>query len=207
MAIAVCCYGIGFADGIAYAQAPFPRSDAPSPVSTIENYAERPSIVVLSDGTRFETTLYEVEILGALPAARKTPYLVLEGRGCTQCDANTSIYIHSSSDGPMRDEGTQPRYAYPGRVGSYEDGSTLVYEARTFIGDCLPGYGNAVVWFERGRAKGGPWKTQVLIVHVRGDQLREVRLTKGLPPVSQSVQRVKAGRCREVPGVNRHSEP
>src|SRR5262245_27498814 len=72
-----------------------------------------------------------------------------------------SIYIHSPSDGPMRNEATQPRYAYPGREVSYEDGKTVLYKARAFLGDCLPGYRNAVVWYEGVRTEGGGWASGV----------------------------------------------
>jgi len=87
----------------------------PGPVASVENSPEKPSVVVFKDGSRFQTTLFEVRVLGILRTERKVPFLVLEGRGCTDCDANTSIYIHSPSDGAMRGEEAQPRYAYPGR--------------------------------------------------------------------------------------------
>jgi hypothetical protein len=179
----------------------------PGPVTSVENFPEKPSILVFKDGSRFQTTLFEVRVLGILRAERKAPFLVLEGRGCTQCDANTSIYIHSPSDGPMRSEATQPRYAYPGREVSYEDNKTVLYEARTFLGDCLPGNENAVIWYERGRTKVGAWQTGVFVVAVRKDALTELRLGKPLPSASQSVARVAARQCREVAGVDRSSEP
>jgi len=151
--------------------------------------------------------LFEVRVLGTLRAARKAPYLILEGRGCRECDANTSIYIYSISDGPMRNEPGQPRYAYPGREVSYEDGKTFLYEARVFVGDCLPGNDNAVVWYERFRTETGALETGVFVASVRQDVLRNKRLGKPLPPIARSLERVAAGRCRELPGIDRHSEP
>src|SRR5262245_15239159 len=102
-------------------------------VREIENRGDQPTVLVFDDGTRFQTTLFEVRVLGVLQSDRKAPYFVLEGRGCTACDANTTIYIHSPSDGPMRGEAKQRRFAYPGREIWYEDRKTLLYEARTFI--------------------------------------------------------------------------
>lgn len=177
------------------------------PVASVENFPGKPSVLVFKDGSRFQTTLFGVQVLGILWAERKAPFLVLRGRGCSECDANTSLYIHSPSDGAMRGEGTQPRYSYPGREVSYEDNKTVLYEARAFLGNCLPGNDNAVVWYERGRAKDGAWQTGVFVVAVREDTLVELRLPKPLPSVSQSVARVAAHQCRERRGVERSSEP
>jgi len=177
------------------------------PVASVENFPDKPSVLVFKDGSRFQTTLFEVRVLGILRAERKTSFLVLGGRGCTECDANTSLYIHSPSDGAMRGEATQPRYSYPGREVSYEDNKTVLYEARTFLGNCLPGNDNAVIWYERGRTKGGAWEAGVFVVSVRKDKLTELRLAKSLPSVSQSVDRVAARQCRELGGVERSSEP
>ena len=184
-------------------------SDAsePSTVASVENFPEKPSVLVFKDGSRFQTTLFEVRVLGILRTERQVPFLVLEGRGCTQCDANTSIYIHSPSDGAMRGEATQRRYAYPGREISYEDNKTVLYEARTFLGNCLPGYDNAVIWYERGRTKTGASQTGVFVVAVRKDTLTEIRLGQPLPSVSQSVARVASRQCQELAGVERSSEP
>jgi hypothetical protein len=176
-------------------------------VASVENLPDKPSVLVFKDGSRFQTTLFEVRVLGILRTERKVPFLVLKGRGCTECDANTSIYIHSPSDGAMRGAATQPRYSYPGREVSYEDNKTVLYEARTFLGNCLPGNDNAVIWYERGRTKGGAWEAGVFVVSVRKDKLTELRLAKPLPSVSQSVDRVAARQCRELGGVERSSEP
>ena len=162
---------------------------------------------MFKDGSRFQTTLFEVRVLGILRTERKVPFLVLKGRGCTECDANTSIYIHSPSDGAMGGEAGQPRYAYPGREVSYEDNKTVLYEARAFLGNCLPGNDNAVIWYERARTKVGAWQTGVFVVAVRKDTLTERRLGKPLPSVSESVARVASHQCRELAGVERSSEP
>jgi hypothetical protein len=57
-----------------------------SPVRTIERYVDKPSVLVFHDGSRFETTLFEVRVLGVLRTQHKAPYLVLARRGCTECD-------------------------------------------------------------------------------------------------------------------------
>jgi hypothetical protein len=72
-------------------------------------------ILVLPDGSKFRTTLYGLKLIGELKSARKLPYYVLSGVGCDECDARTSLYVHSPSDGPMKNEGEQRRFDYPGR--------------------------------------------------------------------------------------------
>ena len=76
-----------------------------------------------ADGRQFVTTLFDAKIVGQLQTTKKQPYLILTGRGCEECDANISIYIHSPSDGPMKGESSQTRYSYPGRVRDYSDGT------------------------------------------------------------------------------------
>src|ERR1043166_3621001 len=115
-------------------------SNAPEPnlMAAVENHRDMPSVLVFSDGSRFETTLFDVRVLGALRTSYKAPYIVLAGRGCIQCDANISIYIHSPSDGAMRDQGTQPRFTYPGHELSYVDGRTPLYERESSLATVYP---------------------------------------------------------------------
>jgi hypothetical protein len=61
----------------------------------------------------------------------------------------------------MKDEATQPRYAYPGHEAYYED-RTLLYEGRMFVGSCLDKYPNAVVWHQRNRSKSGQLESSIL---------------------------------------------
>jgi hypothetical protein len=108
----------------------------------------------------------------------------------------------------MQDEGTQRRHAYPGQLVSYEDGKTPMSQTRMFIGNCLANYDNAVVWFARERNPRGQWESGVLIVRAQAsDVLEEVLLRTQLPDVSAALQRVRQGSCREVPGIDGHTEP
>jgi hypothetical protein len=179
----------------------------PAFVQGIENAPSQPSVLILDDGSRLQTMLFEVRVLGTLKTVREKLYLVLAGRGCRECDANISIYIHSPGDGSMRNEATQPRYSYPGRETSYEDGKTVLFEARAFLGDCLPAHDNAVVWYEGFRTEAGLWVSGVFVATVRNDELKNIRLEPPLPRVSETLQRVRTGRCREIKGIERHSEP
>jgi Carboxypeptidase regulatory-like domain len=163
-------------------------------------------VLELPDGARFKTALYELRVIGQVKTTRKLPYYVLSGRGCQECDASTSIYIHSPSDGPMKNEGEQRRFAYPGKETSYEDGSPL-YEARMFFGDCISSRPNAVVWFERSLGDDKKWHDGVLLAEVKGDDLVVGELKGELPKVSEARDSVKNGRCQEVAGIDGPSEP
>lgn len=169
-------------------------------------YDERHGEITTADSQRFRTTVYGMRVLGRLPTPGKEPYYVLSGRSCVDCDLNVALYVHSPSDGPMRIGGEQPRFPYPGHEKFYDDGTPL-YEARTFYGDCAAAYPNAVVWYQRRRVEADRWQASVLIVQVSGDSLRQVLLEDVLPDVTEAMAAVRAGRCREIPGIDRSSEP
>jgi hypothetical protein len=157
------------------------------------------------DGHQVVTTLFGVKVIGQLPASKKSPYLILAGRVCKECDANVSIYIHSPADGPLRPESSQPRYSYPGKVRYYMDGSPLS-EARMFWGRCLPSLGPGIVWYQHDKQEDGTWKRSVYIVEVIGDSLNG-RFLDRPPRVQTTLQLVRAGQCQEVPGEDMTSEP
>ncbi|HUO26243.1 MAG TPA: hypothetical protein VMU61_11280 [Candidatus Aquilonibacter sp.] len=163
-------------------------------------------VLTLSDGSTFETTLYNMRVVGQLRTTKKTPYFILAGTTFIECDENTSIYIHSPSDGPMKNEAEQRRFAYPGRETDYETGR-LVYEAKTFVGDCLAAHPNAVVWFEGGFGDDKKWHSGVTVAEVKKDTLLVSQLHGRLPEPTEAQAAVQKGKCRELPGVDGPSEP
>jgi hypothetical protein len=188
------------------------QASAPQPpqlVRSVDNdpLHRRSSAIVLANGQRFQTTLFDVTVLTELRTERKAPYVVMAGLGCVDCDARTAIYIHSPSDGPMQDEGHQPRYPYPGRIISHLDLKTLVSEIRFFMGACVAASDDALVWFVRDRNDKGAWQSSVRVVRVEADNLRETLLQTNLPPLESTLDRVRQGSCRELPGSGRPSEP
>src|SRR5690348_1105894 len=72
------------------------------PLPKVEKGENGMGILDLPNGSKFQTTLYGLAVMGRLHATNKLPYYVLSGVGCQECDANVSIYIHSPSDGPMK---------------------------------------------------------------------------------------------------------
>jgi hypothetical protein len=163
-------------------------------------------VLTLSDGSKFATALYNMKIIGQLRTAKKIPYFILSGTTCTECDENISIYIHSPSDGPMKDEATQPRFSYPGREKDYETGK-LVYDAKVFFGDCLASRTNAVIWFEHWSGDDKKWHSSISVAEVKNDNLAVSKLDGASVKLSDVQAAVRNGKCWEIPGVDRSSEP
>ena len=188
------------------ARPPIDSQPAPAPPAPEIVYDARHGVIVLPDSSRFRTTVFDLRVIGQLPVAGRHPYYVMSGRSCVDCDANVGLYLHSPSDGPMRVGSEQPRYPYPGRERFYDDG-TPQFEARTFFGDCAAAYPNAVIWYQRRRIEADQWRPSVLVLQAGADGLRQVELDRVLPDVAEAVAAAGAGRCREIPGIDRSSEP
>lgn len=186
-----------------------PQSDraAEPPLPTVESGSKGGmGVLDLPDGSKFKTSLYDLKVIGQLRTARKLPYYVLSGIGCNGCDADVSIYIHSSSDGPMKDEGTQPRFDYPGREFRRED-HRIDSETRVFLGDCAPGYPDAVIWFYHSLGEDKKWHDSVYVAHVSGDKLFDWTPNSNLPKLAEAEEAVRKSRCTEVPGLDQWEEP
>lgn len=160
----------------------------------------------LPDGSDFQTTLYGLKVIDQLQTVRKLPYYILSGIGCNECDATTSIYIHSPSDGPMKDEGNQPRFAYPGRVLNPDDRS-LVSEGRMFFGNCAAKNPNAAIWFGRWLGDDKQWHEVIELAEVKDDRLVHVEAKTEVPTLSEAGDAVRKSQCRELAGVDQFEEP
>ncbi|MGH9546089.1 MAG: hypothetical protein ACRD23_12845 [Terriglobales bacterium] len=163
-------------------------------------------VLTLSDGSKFKTTLYDLKVIGKLGTKKKLPYYILSGVGCNGCDANTSVYIHSPSDGPMKNEGEQTRFSYPGSETDYQSGQ-IVSEARMLYGDCLSSHPNAVVWFYRTLGDDKRWHNGVLVAEVKDDRLVTTELHGELPKPEDAEIGLRTGECSELPGIASYSEP
>jgi hypothetical protein len=168
--------------------------------------ADGMGVLTLADGSKFNTVLYHMRVIGQLRTTKKVPYFILSGTTCSGCDENISIYIHSPSDGEMKNEAQQRRFAYPGREKDYATGQ-LVYEAKMFYGNCLAAHPNAVVWFDRVMGEDKNWHSGVSIAKVSSDKLVVRQLHAPLPKQSDVRDAVHRGECLELPGVDRDSEP
>ena len=163
-------------------------------------------VLEFSNGSRFQTGIYHLKVLGQLQTVHKLPYYVLSGVGCQECDANVSIYIHSPSDGLMKDEATQPRFSYPGRVIGLEDRG-VVSETRMFLGNCVPGHPDPVVWFERLTGDDKQWHEIVFLAEIKDDRLVLEEPKTTVPRLGEAEEAVRKSVCHEVPGITQSAEP
>jgi hypothetical protein len=158
--------------------------------------------VFFKNGKQFKTNLYDLTYIGQLKSKTKAPYLILSGRSCNECDANTSIYIHSPSDGNMKEESTQTRYTYPGKQEDYLTGQS-VFESRMLYGSCLNNKSNCVVWVQKFLDEKKQWKQNAFVVEVYNDTLKEYLLESNLP----DIQTMLKNGCKEVAGKVQTTEP
>ena len=105
----------------------------------------------------------------------------------------------------MKQESTQPRYSYPGKVSNSLDGAPLS-DARLFWGRCLPEQGHVVIWYQHTKLEDGQWKRSVYFAEIVGDAL-DGRFLNPLPAIETTLERVRAGECRELPGQDMTNEP
>lgn len=170
------------------------------------NGKDRMGVLDLPGGSKFQTNLYDLNVIGQLRTVRKLPYYVMSGVGCQECDANVSIYSHSPSDGPMKDEGSQPRFDYPGRTLSREDRS-VVSSARVFLGNCVAGHPNAVVWLERSIGDDRRWHESGFAAEIKDDRLVVEDFEANAATTGEVEHAVRKSGCRELPGMNQWEEP
>ena len=162
-----------------------------------------PIAIRFQNGKRFATGLYDVTFLGIL-AAHPVPYLVLSGRGCTECDANISIYFLSPL-GPRVSEASTDRYWSPGRE-TDPDTRTVIRKSRAFIGNCLQDVISGVIWYDSLLSDEGKWATGLAVVRIVADTVA-AELRRPAPSSSLTLTRVRTGACREIPGIDQSSEP
>jgi hypothetical protein len=203
--------------------APFPSPQQSSAaaewsIAEVRNDPDHPTIIRFAEGREFTTTLYGVVYLGEILVPGRAPYLVLAGRGCTECDANLAIYVHSPDDGEMRDEAEQPRYSYPGTTIEWEPetpGDTIADRSRFFLGSCVPSLDAAAVWFLEERTAPAELSPRILFLQMDQGRLQEAEV---LLPIwtdnprflnldDEALLNVRRGRCREIPPMNQLREP
>ena len=155
-------------------------------------------------GKQFNTNLYELKYLGQVENGHKAPFLIFSGRGCDECDENISIYIHSPSDGNLNVQDGKNRCEYPGTEKDYESDS-LVYKARAFFGEVLPGI-KGVVWYQQQLMEDNSLQNSVYLVNLNKGITKDpvIRYTDG---VKLTLQLLKKGHCQEIKGLDYKSEP
>jgi hypothetical protein len=74
-----------------------------------------------------------------------------------------------------------------------------VFEARVFIGECLARAPDPlVVWFQRKRSDSDEWLESIQVAFVAGDSLVVEERSTALPPITETIDLVNGGSCREI---------
>lgn len=153
------------------------------------------------DGSEYVSGFRHVEFVGAIPAERKAPFIIIAGNECDACDAPPSVLMRSPSDGRVRDLSHVPGWhPYPGRVIAYNEDSVVVSQSRLFWGRCVPERPPGIVEFRTDFARDGaePLR-EVHITEIEADSLLEWRRDATVRLLATTLVQVQARVCAEVP--------
>jgi hypothetical protein len=162
------------------------------------------STIEFRNGEHVNTHLYEFKYLGQIENGDRAPFLIFSGRDCDECDENISIYIHSPSNGDLNVVNDENRYEYPGTEKDYEN-HTLVYKARAFFGEVLPGI-KGVIWYQRQLMEDNSLQSSVFLVKLI-DGLKKDTVFKNTANLKVTLDLLRNGRCHEITGIDYTSEP
>ena len=163
----------------------------------------RPDWVYFHNGRHLDTGLWEVTVLGFLPASHVPPYFVLQGRECTECDAYTlDIYIRSPLDPPVSHfERVKGAFLAPGTIRGYrslagEWQDSVIAETRVFLGKCLVDTSDNLVVFEHFRSDSS-WHSEKRMAAIVADSLAVIR--DSTLSILSVLARVGVLGCHELP--------
>lgn len=151
----------------------------------------------------FKTNLYNLQYIGQVSNGNSSPFLILSGRDCDECDANISIYIRLPK-GQLIVESNDIRYQLPGTERDLED-KTLIYKGRAFYGQILPNI-KGVIWYQNELMENGTWEKSIYLVSLNHSDKKETTM-KDQGQIQETLKLLKQGLCKEIPGTAYTSEP
>lgn len=162
------------------------------------------TLVMLSDGTKFEVPLVRVKGIAVFRTPGGAPYLLLSAATCSECDMNQSIYIVPQK---ITVSGHYlPRNSYPGEFKTYDTGK-LVRKIRMFYGRCLPEAMDVVIWYDKYLDKDNQWNVLEYVSRLTNDGPILSDLTGSNGMLKNVLARVDNEECYELPGVHGTTEP
>jgi hypothetical protein len=174
-----------------------------TPVAVIQNPdssypVPSPDRIEFRNGYCLDPDVYDVEVVGLLPAGTIPPFLVLLARHCVECDEGDtkSLIVGSPLHGSFQ-RGVEV-LSPPGRLRRWEDDS-VASESTVFIGRCLSDSAEVLIAFDRFR-EDSTWKHDVHLIYVVGDTLRNDSLASDVYSVGQMQDSSRSPRCRQLPG-------
>ena len=153
------------------------------------------SVIVLTDGRRYEPGLYGIKRLYTLRVPGGTPFFALWGIGCTECDGVFAIYVLR----PGEEIDWQKRlhgFSFPGR--DYEMGSDSADAfRRQFFGHCLPNAPSGAVQFAHEQALDSSWVDSIRTLVPTRDSLVATNYPYTDFLARKVLALVQGGQCRE----------
>ncbi len=161
--------------------------------------------LVFSDGSKFETPLSHLKILGYLPNNGKMPFYILQGRDCNVCDAPDEIFIHCPADGELHLEIVSNRFPFPGHFYSRRD-SMKIYEGRAFLGMVLFNKTNAMIWYQKVKMADGKMYENILLAEIVNGKLKKTLQSPETAKIDETLKLLDLGKCTEIEGKSYLSE-
>lgn len=154
------------------------------------------SLVTFADAATLEVPIRGAAVLFELPVAGRASWLMAAGVECSECDANTTIWVFRASPGSLR---TLPlSFPHPGALTQAGTATAPYFRSRLYVGRCLDERRSAAVWFEE-------------VLQPESARSRRLRVLEAVPRLTDRVlpwtpdadarvrAHVAAGRCREIP--------
>ncbi len=152
------------------------------------------SVIILTDGRRFEPGVYKIEHVYTLRVAHGTPFFLVSGIGCTDCDGVFQIYV--LRPGERINWRTVHGFAYPGP--DYEMGSDSADAfRRQFFGHCLPNTPSAAVQLSHEQSRDSSWVDSIRTLIPTRDSLIKRNYARTDSLAREILALARLGRCHE----------
>lgn len=146
--------------------------------------------------------LEEKEFIGKIGTG-ENEWFIIAGKGCKDCDENTSLHLFAKRSFAGFDSIEHTRYSFPGKLYSFDE--EIVFESRAFYGECVPTFSKVVVWVQKQQTEDGQWKESVYVIEVFDQFIKERKLDENL--LTDILSKVKEGKCFEILGRDQTTEP
>ena len=176
--------------------------EAQRPATGQRRLQVRDSLVVLPDGRTFFPGLHRLRAHAILGAGTGSPFLLLSGFDCDDCDAPRAVYVLRAWRGTPGDQQPErPSFAYPGSV--RDDENQVVASSRLFYGRCFGDSTLGVITFAHVKHLSGTWTDSSYVLRLERDTFVSSSAAYTRADLTLVRNRVKRGLCTELPSDKR----
>lgn len=150
--------------------------------------------ITYANGHQAKTNVIDFQLIDQLVSDKGIVFAIFSGRECTECDAETALYLHPIQDAVYAAVG----YPYPGKHYNREN-NTVVAETRVFYGECLSQQPQKTVLFHtRYLDDQKQWHNALESLQFNDEKVVHITLTFQ-PKTLENVESLRnSGRCFEV---------